>query len=371
MPRECRTDRPRPQSIGLPLGRASDPDSRLWPAGIVPVVRYYVQFPAGTGELVAASIGSHVDRPEVVYADDSSMIFESDTRAPAVAQIPFVKNSFTVIADTVRRELDRGVLELADSLRDGGLAANADTFRVMFHVDGELVPVSPRAKRALESEIEYASGQRMVGRGSGEEYWVVGRTEFDYLMLCRRHIRPKRAAKAAGAISHELSSLLVAASKPDAGDVFLDPFAGSGSFTNARLAFPAKRIVYSDIDLDRFRDDFPAAVRDGRDIEFLADDALALPSIEDHQVDVIVTDPPWGEYEELPLALPEFLDAMAHSFDRVLALESGRFVILVARRAAAEAQQALSANNLVIGSVHEVLVNGHPATVLVGGREAV
>ncbi|MDA1359081.1 hypothetical protein O1R50_05570 [Glycomyces luteolus] len=331
-------------------------------------MRYYVQFPAGTGALVAGSIGSYVDRPETVYADDSSLIFESESRYSQVVQIPFVKNSFTVIADVVRRDIDEGVLELADSLRYDGLDSHADSFRVMFHVDGELVPVSPPAKRALETEITYASGQRMVGRGSGEEYWVVGRTDFDYLMLCRRHIRPKRAAKAAGAISHELSSLLVAASKPEPDDVFLDPFAGSGSFTNARMSFPAKRIVYSDSDLPRLREDFPAAIRESRDIEFLDEDALSLPSFQDREVDVIVTDPPWGEYEELPLELPEFLDAMARSFDRVLAPRTGRLVLLVARMAAEAAEKALTANNLAVHSLHDILVNGHPATVLVGGR---
>jgi tRNA G10 N-methylase Trm11 len=166
-----------------------------------------------------------------------------------------------------------------------------------------------------------------------------------------------------------LSSLLVAASKPEPDDVFLDPFAGSGSFTNARMSFPAKRIVYSDSDLARLREDFPAAVRDSRDIEFLGEDALALPSFQDHEVDVIVTDPPWGEYEELPLELPAFLDAMARSFDRVLAARTGRFVLLIARMAAEEAEKALTANHLAIASHHEILVNGHPASVLVGGRE--
>lgn len=333
-------------------------------------VRYYVQFPAGTGELVAESIGSYVDRPEIVYADDSSLIFESDTPYAQVVQMPFVKNSFTVIAHVLRGDVNEGVLDLADCLRYDELDSYADTFRVMFHVDGELIPVSPRAKHALESEIGYASGQRMVGRGTGEEYWVVGRTDFDYLMLCRRHIRPKRAAKAAGAISHELSSLLVAASKPQPGDVFLDPFAGSGSFTNARMSFPATRIVYSDSELERLQADFPPAVRESRAVEFFSDDALALPSFKDHEVDVIVTDPPWGEYEELPLALPEFLGAMARSFDRVLDPRAGRFVILIARKAAEEAEKALTGGNLKIGSTHEVLVNGHPATVFVGGREA-
>ncbi|WP_051393632.1 hypothetical protein [Glycomyces arizonensis] len=332
-------------------------------------MRYYIQFPAGTGELVAESIGSYVDRPDVVYADDSSMIFESDTRRSRVEQMPFVKNSFTVIADVLRRDLDWSVEALADTVYDGGLDGYADTFRVMFHVDGELVSVGRRARGELESAIAAASGQRMVGRGLGEEYWAVGRTDFDRLMLCRRHMRPGRAAKAAGAISHELSSLLVAASRPRREDVFLDPFAGSGSFTNARLSFPAKRIVYSDSELERLRGDFPEAVREGG-IEFLADDALTLPSIGDGEVDVIVTDPPWGEYGELPMALPEFLDAMARSFDRVLDREHGRFVVLVARMVADEAERALTNRGLAIGSAHEVLVNGHPATVLVGGREA-
>lgn len=330
-------------------------------------MRYYIQFPAGTGELVAESIGSYVDRPDVVYADDSSMIFESDTRRSRVEQMPFVKNSFTVIADVLRRDLDWSVEALADTVYEGGLEGYADTFRVMFHVDGELVSVGRRARGDLESAIAAASGQRMVGGGRGEEYWAVGRTDFDRLMLCRRHMRPKRAAKAAGAISHELSALLVAASRPRREDVFLDPFAGTGSFTNARLSFPAKRIVYSDSELERLRDGFPAAVRG---IEFLADDALALPSIGDGEVDVIVTDPPWGEYGELPMALPEFLDAMARSFDRVLDARTGRFVVLVARRVADETERALASHRFAIGSAHEVLVNGHPATVLIGGREA-
>jgi predicted RNA methylase len=332
-------------------------------------MRYFVQFPAGTSELVAESIGAHVDGPDIVYTDDSSMIFESDTQRSNVEQTPFVKNSFTVIADVYRGDVDEGTFELADTIRSGGLDGHADTFRVMFHVDGKLIAVDPRARRALESAIAAASGQRMVGRGLGEEYWIVSRTDFDRLMLCRRHMRPKRAEKRAGAISHELASLLVAASRPRSGDVFLDPFAGSGSFTDARSSFPAKRIVYADTDLKRLRNGFPQSTRGRRGIEFLAEDALALPSIKDHEVDVIVTDPPWGEYEALPQVLPEFLDEMARSFDRVLDLHDGRFVVLTSRRIGAEAEQALTNHRFAIGSVHEVLVNGHPASVLIGGRE--
>lgn len=62
------------------------------------------------------------------------------------------------------------------------------------------------------------------------------------------------------------------------------------------------------------------------------EDALTLRSITDGSVDVIVTDPPWGEYDQLKMPLSDFCAALAASFDRVLNPVTGRFVILVARR---------------------------------------
>ncbi|MCH7229443.1 hypothetical protein L0U85_00990 [Glycomyces sp. L485] len=85
-------------------------------------------------------------------------------------------------------------------------------------------------------------------------------------------------------------------------------------------------------------------------------------------MDVIVTDPPWGEYEQIDMALPEFFGAMARAFDRVLDPRDGRFVTLVSRKAGETVEEALISNDLRISSTHEVLVNGHPATVLIGGR---
>ncbi|MEU5870627.1 hypothetical protein AB0A73_03600 [Glycomyces sp. NPDC047369] len=331
-------------------------------------MRYYIQFPAGTGELVAESLGSYAAGAEAVYADDSAMVFDADAAPEDIARIPFAKNSFSVIADVPRQRLDSAVFDIADFIAEDRLESGARTFRLMFHVDGELVGIGARARRAIESAIASASGQRVAPSGAGEEYWVVGRTEYDRFMFCRRHNRPKLPAKARGAISHELSAMLVAASRPQDGDVFLDPFAGSGSFAEARLAFPARRILYSDLALDLLRDEFTDRLRDSRRIEFLADDALALPSIEDGSVDVIVTDPPWGEFEELELPVPEFLARMAQSFDRVLRADGGRFVVLTARRIAPVAEAALEQAGLALHAAHGVLVNGHPATVLIGGR---
>jgi tRNA G10 N-methylase Trm11 len=180
--------------------------------------------------------------------------------------------------------------------------------------------------------------------------------------------KPRREAKARGAISHELSAVLVAASGPEAQDVFLDPFGGSASFVTVRLEYPARKIWYSDIRLGDHRPALEAGLRRDHRVQLLADDALRLPSIPDGSVDVIVTDPPWGEHETLDRPYPAFAAGIAASFARVLHPRRGRYVVLINRDNAAVLRQALSAAGIAPDDSHEILVNGHPATVLVRRR---
>lgn len=56
------------------------------------------------------------------------------------------------------------------------------------------------------------------------------------------------------------------------------------------------------------------------------------------------------------------------SFDRVLDRRRGRLVLLVSRREAGVVSELWQPAGLLVEQSHEILVNGHPATVLVGGR---
>ena len=173
-----------------------------------------------------------------------------------------------------------------------------------------------------------------------QEYWVIGRTGLGELLLCVRLPKQSRAPKARGALSYELSSMLVAVSRPSARDVFLDPFAGSGSLVLARAESDAHQIWYSDINLREFERDFPRALYADSRVSFLDDDALTLGSVPDGQVDVIVTDPPWDEYDDVGMPYVEFARAMAKSFSRVLHKPKGRFVVVTSRQTAAVVERA-------------------------------
>lgn len=334
-------------------------------------MRYLIQFPAGVGDLILDAISSYTGNFKIHYRDDSAMIFDSSAGEGKIAGIPFAKNAFAVIGSVPRGRTDKGIAQL------GRLAASAKfppgalrnpRFRTMIHIDGGLSALDKGVKSGLDRAISVRTRQRVEPRGMCQEYWVIGRTDLRELLLCARLPKQKRPPKAKGALSYELSSMLVAASRPSAKDVFLDPFGGSGSFVLSRAESDARRILYSDVSLRDFVRDFPRELRTDKRIEFLGDDALDLASVRDGQVDVIVTDPPWGEYEDVGASYPDFARAMVQSFNRVLRRPGGRFVILTSRRNAPVMENEFVEGGFSVDSTHEILVNGHPATVLVGSR---
>lgn len=335
-------------------------------------MRYLIQFPAGTGDLILDAIFPYVGNFKVHYRDDSALIFDSQVPEHKVAGIPFAKNSFAVIASTPRRGIAKGVTQLgrlASSSKFPSSSLRNSKFRTMIQIDGGLAAIDRNIKAGLERSISAKTRQRVEPRGMCQEYWVIGRTDLNELLLCARLPKQKRAPKSRGSISHELSAMLVAASRPSAQDFFLDPFGGSGSFALARAESSARNIWYSDTNLQEFERDFPRELSSDRRVKFLNDDALALNSVSDGQIDVIVTDPPWGEYDDIGIPYKEFARAMAKSFSRVLNKENGRFVILTSRKTARTLESEFVKGGFSVNSTHEILVNGHPATVLVGARK--
>jgi tRNA G10 N-methylase Trm11 len=162
--------------------------------------------------------------------------------------------------------------------------------------------------------------------------------------------------------------LLVKASDPRPDDVFLDPFAGSGSIVRARTAVPYGWATYSDLAAGEPRLQVPSEIRRRSRVTVLAEDALELPSISTGSVSSIVTDPPWGEYDRLDVDCATFARRMMASFDRVLEPRRGGLVLLLSRRAAEVTHGLWPSANLKLVQSHQLLVNGHPASAQIGGR---
>lgn len=107
---------------------------------------------------------------------------------------------------------------------------------------------------------------------------------------------------------------------------------------------------------------------ESRKIEIMDEDALVLPSISDGSISAVVTDPPWGEHDQLNMQYEDFAKAMLATFDRVSQPQQGRLVLLLGRRVADTVSSVLDSSPLNLRDRHNILVNGHPASVLVGWR---
>lgn len=333
-------------------------------------MRYYVQFTAGLGTLVTRFLAADLGVSRVLFSDDSAVVLESDAPPQKVARLPFVKNAFLVLTETKRVALPSAVRQLIRALEQPDALQHVPrrrAFRTMTHLDGGLVPLPRPVRSELEAAIAARTSGRLQTRGSGEEFWIVGRREYPRLLLGWRLPR-SQAETLKGALAGNLAHLLVRASVPDPGDVFLDPFAGSGALVQARLQFPATSVLYSDLRLNEVEERIPPGLRGHKRVRFLSEDATRLSSIQDGGVGTIVTDPPWGEFDALDRPYGEFVDDMAVAFARVLDPHAGRLVLLVSRRAADTYRRAFSSAGLPLGDGTEILVNGHPATVLTATR---
>jgi predicted RNA methylase len=323
--------------------------------------RYLIFFPAGLGGLVVSQLAKDLKNVAAEFRDDSACVITSTSESAEVARLLYVKNAFIVQNSISSSSVAGAAKAFEEWLRRGGrltLGRNRPrNFRVMAHVNGGLQGIPPRARQSLEQSIGRATRTVVQSRGDGDEYWLVERKDTAVKYLGWRIPRRRRENPVRGSLGPELSYLMITASDPTRNDVFLDPFAGSGALPLARTNFPAKEIIASDL-----RDDFELLAKANTRVTTHRRDFFDESAFGDTAVNVIVTDPPWGEHDEVS---EKFLDALAIRFKALLSGRRGaRLVVLMTRSLAEDLASALRDAGFSGVRSTEILVNGHPASVL-------
>jgi len=94
----------------------------------------------------------------------TDLILEAISPAAEVASLPFVKNSFVVLASTLRRDVDRGVEQLGRSVGKSDLfpesAGRISSFRAMIHIDGKLSSVARNLRIPSRRRLPAGRGPR-------------------------------------------------------------------------------------------------------------------------------------------------------------------------------------------------------------------
>lgn len=341
--------------------------------------RYYSSFVPGLSEPVEKALIETIPQCKVRLVLDGLIEYDSAVSIEAVRSLPFVTNTFYVLKDFPRqpnRTLKDIALKLLNDrelvIKNPFHTKRSDTFRVIVSLANQLMPLEGHIMQALEKRIVSQTGLHPNRSKPDHEFWLLQRAEgygFFSLRLSRHKAYDKLLQK--GELRPELANILCRLSEPVSGELFLDPFCGSGAIPIQRSRFPTGLIIASDIDKMKI-ETLKERVKElglKKKIVVRQDNALNLYRYEANSIHKIVTDPPWGHFEALGMPITEFYDKMVMELYRILTL-NGRLVILTAQSDLLEGSaQRLASKLRIIKKLH-ILLSGKKASIYVVVKNA-
>ena len=252
---------------------------------------------------------------------------------------------------------------------------NKGSFRVRFQNENQFAKVDKNLTRKVEEFVTRNSRLILDRLSPTTEIWFSIRREgfaFCGELISKREFTEKNLNK--GELRPEIAYLMCCFAKLQKDDVVLEPFCGYGAIP-VQLAkrFSCQKIYASDIDEEKvkalqekkaLRQAQGPHTAQGPEVDLRQADAFELTHIPDNSIDAIVTDPPWGLWENIP-DIEDFYNRMFVSFKRVLKPD-GKMTILTARTA--EFEKVVQNAGLKITDSLHTLVNGKKASLYVIAR---
>ena len=315
---------------------------------------FYATFIPGLRECIAEIIHERLPDAVIHRLLDGAVIFETALSYDKLNFFCF-NNIFALISVMDQREAPGALEAHIKSAILGGVSREAEqiiarnsgnirSFRIVISEENRPAAIGEKQRAEAERYIARVSGLRVNRSGPDTEFWFLYRREdglpettgqplagFSVFMK-RLTLRPSwEKSLHPGELPPPLAWMLCRLGRLRHTDIVLDPFCGSGSIPLAALKhFHIKQFIACDNDQKaaartaaRFKSRAP-----GSFILHTADFRSLLSLVPEKTVDVIITDPPWGLYRELPS--DNFYEEMFRVFGALLK-EGGRALVLCAK----------------------------------------
>lgn len=328
---------------------------------------YASTFISGMQDVVRAALVRRLPDVRIHRMEDGIVLFESEAPAKEVGHLRFCNNTFAVCtlcdipADDPLKHLVKAVRDddaLDDTMRR--LLPKKGSCTIMTSIENSLTQLPPILREKLMKRLDIACPLPFDRRDYSVELWLMTRSEgfgFFGVRLERDATYDQPLQK--GELRPELAHMLCLLSEPKPDDVFLDPFCGSGAIALERArAFAFREIHASDSDA-LLTEKLQARVTALKlPVQVSTQDALHLRH-DDQSIDVIVTDPPWGIFEE------KNMDYARMFRELVRVMKPGGRIVLLLSRAVAFDSVLQHSDRAKLQARYDVLVSGQKATVFV------
>ena len=328
------------------------------------MAEFISSFITGFQSVVESDLAARFPKIKILNLFDGLIHYRFDGDSRELEKIIYFNNTFFVLKTMKGKGLNFPSLIGAVTSSKNYFLVNKGSFRVRFQNENQFTKVDKNLTRRAEEYVLANSKLKLDRLSPTNEVWFSIRREgfaFCGELISKREFTEKNLNK--GELRPEIAYFLCCFAGIQKEDVVLEPFCGYGSIpTQLIKKFSFKKLYISDVENERVeltksRKQIASALQEL--IDCRTADALSLNHIEDKSISLVITDPPWGFYEDIG-DIKEFYTKMFKSFDRVLATE-GRMVILSARKE--ELEMTAAANGLKIKNSLHTLVNGKKAGV--------
>ena len=326
------------------------------------MAEFISSFITGFQHVVEKNLPQILAGVKILHVFDGLIHYQYAGDSHNLDKIIYFNNTFFVLKTMKGKGLNFPSLVGAVSSEKKYYLINKGTFRVRFQNENQFVKVDKNISKKAEETVLHNSKLHLDRLSPTTEIWYSIRREgFAYCgqLISKREFTEKNLNK--GELRPEIAYLICCYADLKQDDVVAEPFCGYGSIPVQLIKkFRFQKLFASDIDKEKISINMQKKqLKDNPQIELSVNDAFVLPQIIDRSVDVVITDPPWGYFEQID-DIGEFYKKMFTSFKRILK-ENGRMIILSARKDEIE-KAALEMNVQILSSLH-TLVNGKKASL--------
>lgn len=319
-------------------------------------------FTTGFKKVVEKNLPEIVSGCKILNIYDGIVHYKFNGNSHDLEKVVYFNNTFFVIKSWCNFSGNFSTMVNDFCNENKYLLISKGSFRTRFVRENQFEKIDKKLVIKVEENVLKRSKLKIDRVSPSTEIWFDIRREgfaFCGQLISKREFTEKNLNK--GELRPELAYLMCCFAELKENDVIAEPFCGYGSIP-IQLAkkFRFLHLYVSDIDEEKItalkekkyfkQNDF---------VSIEVQDAFSLKQIKDNSVDVIISDPPWGFFEDVgDIAL--FYDKMFCSFKRILK-NDGKMIILSARKD--ELEYAAEKNNYKIIERVDTLVNGKKACV--------
>lgn len=319
-------------------------------------------FTTGFKKVVEKNLPEIVSGCKILNIFDGIVHYKFNGNSHDLEKVVYFNNTFFVIKSWCNFSGNFSTMVNDFCNENKYLLISKGSFRTRFVRENQFEKVDKKLVIKVEENVLKRSKLKIDRVSPSTEIWFNIRREgfaFCGQLISKREFTEKNLNK--GELRPELAYLMCCFAELKENDVIAEPFCGYGSIP-IQLAkkFHFLHLYVSDIDEEKItvlkekkyfkQNDF---------VSVEVQDAFSLKQIKDNSVDVIISDPPWGFFEDVG-DISLFYDKMFCSFKRILK-NDGKMIILSARKD--ELEYAAEKNNYKIIEKVDTLVNGKKACV--------